>query len=87
VKHYAVNAQETGRVMVSSDMADAALRESDLLAFKIALEIGKPGTVMPGYNLINGNYASENAFLINTVLKGDWKYPAGSCLTGAQPID
>jgi beta-glucosidase len=74
VKHYAVNAQETGRVMVSSDMAEPALRESDLLAFEIAIEIGQPGSVMAGYNLVNGEYTSENRFLLNTVLKGDWNY-------------
>ena len=75
IKHFAVNAQETGRVMVSSNMSEAALRESDLLAFQIAIEIGQPGSVMPGYNLVNGDYASENHFLLNTVLKGDWAYP------------
>lgn len=75
VKHFAVNAQETGRVLVSSDLSPAALHESDLLAFKIAIEIGQPGSVMPGYNLVNGDWASENAYLINTVLKGEWKYP------------
>ncbi|WP_277983308.1 beta-glucosidase [Sphingomonas faeni] len=75
VKHFVLNAQETGRVMVSSDLNEAAMRESDLLAFQIAIENGKPGSVMPGYNLVNGHYASENAFLLNTVLKGEWKYP------------
>ncbi|MBB3349882.1 beta-glucosidase [Sphingomonas sp. BK069] len=75
VKHFAVNAQETGRVLVSSDLSQAALHESDLLAFKIAIEIGRPGSVMPGYNLVNGEWASENAYLINNVLKGEWKYP------------
>lgn len=74
-KHFLLNAQETGRVMVSSDLREPAMRESDLLAFQIGLEIGRPGAIMPGYNLINGHYASENAFLINTVLKGDWQYP------------
>lgn len=75
VKHFVLNAQETGRVMVSSDLSEAAMRESDLLAFQIAIELGRPGAVMPGYNLVNGDYASENAFLLNTVLKGDWGYP------------
>jgi beta-glucosidase len=74
-KHFALNAQETGRVMVSSDLAEPAMRESDLLAFQIGIEIGAPGAVMPGYNLVNGSYASENAFLLNKVLKGDWNYP------------
>lgn len=75
VKHFVANAQETGRVMVSSTLAEAALRESDLLAFQLAIEIGQPGSVMPGYNLVNGDYASENAFLLDTVLKGQWAYP------------
>lgn len=74
VKHFAVNAQETGRVVVSSDLSEAAMRESDLLAFEIALEIGQAGAVMPGYNLVNGAWASENDFLLNKVLKGDWGY-------------
>ncbi|MEA9588628.1 beta-glucosidase [Xanthomonas sp. WHRI 10064A] len=75
VKHFALNPQETGRVVVNSHIADQALHESDLLAFKIAIEIGEPGAVMPGYNLVNGEWASENAYLINTVLKGEWGYP------------
>jgi beta-glucosidase len=75
VKHFVANAQETGRVMVSSNLSEAALRESDLLAFQLAIEIGRPGSVMPGYNLVNGDYASENAFLLNTVLKQEWAYP------------
>ncbi len=74
LKHFAVNAQETGRVMVSSNLSEAALRESDLLAFQLAIEIGQPGSIMPGYNLVNGEYASENAFLLTEVLKGDWGY-------------
>lgn len=75
VKHFVANAQETGRVMVSSTMSEATLHESDLLAFQIAIETGQPGSVMPGYNLINGDYACENAYLLNTVLKGQWAYP------------
>ncbi|MDV5139703.1 beta-glucosidase family protein [Chimaeribacter arupi] len=75
VKHYALNAQETGRVQADSVIEEAAARESDLLAFQLALERGQPGSVMPGYNLVNGEYASENAFLLNRVLKGDWQYP------------
>ncbi|MBB6133057.1 beta-glucosidase [Massilia aurea] len=72
VKHFVANGQETGRVMVSANLAEAALRESDLLAFQIAIAIGKPGAVMPGYNLVNGHYASENAFLLQQVLKDEW---------------
>lgn len=74
VKHFIANGQETGRVMASSNLSEPAMRESDLLAFQIAIELGKPGAVMPGYNLINGVYASENAFLLRHVLKGQWQF-------------
>lgn len=75
VKHFAVNPQETGRMVVSSDLSEAAMRESDLLAFELAIETGRPGSVMSGYNLVNGEWTSENSHLLNDVLKGDWQYP------------
>ena len=74
MKHFAVNAQETGRVMADSVIEEAALRESDLLAFQIGIEQGEPGAIMPGYNLVNGRYATENAHLISDVLKGEWGF-------------
>ncbi|MFE7838735.1 glycoside hydrolase family 3 protein [Streptomyces sp. NPDC057474] len=74
VKHFTLNAQETGRVMADSRSQEAAHRESDLLAFQIAIEDGRPGAVMPGYNLVKGHYASENAHLLTTVLKGEWGF-------------
>lgn len=75
IKHFALNAQETGRMVLDAQIDEAALRESDLLAFQIAIEKGKPGSVMAAYNKVNGHWASENAFLLNTVLKRDWNYP------------
>ncbi len=74
-KHYAVNDQETGRNWLSADLNEAAMRESDLLAFEIAIERGKPGSIMCAYNHVNGVYSCENDFLLNKVLKGDWGYP------------
>jgi beta-glucosidase len=75
VKHFALNAQETGRFVHDALLDEAALRESDLLAFEIAIERGQPGSVMCAYNRINGVYACEHPFLLGQVLKGDWKYP------------
>ena len=74
VKHFALNDQETGRMVMSADLDDRAARESDLLAFELALEIGHPGAVMTSYNRVNGIYASQNAALIS-ILKSDWHYP------------
>jgi beta-glucosidase len=73
-KHYALNDQETGRHALSANIADGAARESDLLAFEIAIERGDPGAIMCAYNRVNGVYACENDYLLNKVLKRDWGY-------------
>jgi beta-glucosidase len=75
VKHYAVNDLETARNTLSAKIDPAAARESDLLAFQIAIESGHPGSVMCSYNRINAVYACENDWLLNQVLKRDWGYP------------
>lgn len=75
IKHFAINSQETGRLVHDALIGDAALRESDLLAFEIAIKRGQPGAVMCAYNKINGAYACENKYLLSDVLKGDWAYP------------
>ena len=75
IKHYALNDQETARNTISAQIGEQAMRESDPLAFELAIEIGKPGSVMCSYNKINGDWACENDYLMNQVLKRDWKYP------------
>ncbi len=74
VKHFALNAQETGRMVVDARIGEAAMRMSDLLAFQIAIERGRPGSVMCAYNKVNGDWACENDHLLNDVLKRDWGY-------------
>ncbi|KQV52651.1 beta-glucosidase [Pelomonas sp. Root1217] len=74
IKHYLINAQETGRNIVSAQVSPAALRMSDALAFELAIEKSSPGSVMCSYNRINDVYACQNAFWQNQVLKGDWGY-------------
>ncbi|MBM7124426.1 glycoside hydrolase family 3 protein [Dyella flava] len=75
IKHYVLNDQETGRTVLDARIDEAALRESDLLAFQVAIERGHPGAVMCSYNKVNGNYACESDFLLNRVLKGEWEFP------------
>jgi len=74
VKHFALNNQETGRAVYSVDMSEQTMRETELLAFQIANEIGKPGSVMCSYNRVNGVYACEDRFLLLDVLRRDWGY-------------
>jgi beta-glucosidase len=74
VKHFALNPQETLRTTTDAKIGEADLRESDLLAFQIAIERGRPGSVMCAYNKVDGDWACENDFLLNKVLKRDWGY-------------
>jgi beta-glucosidase len=74
IKHFALNAQETDRLVLSANIDPVAARESDLLAFQIGIEVGRPHAVMGAYNRVNGTYSCENDFLLNQVLKRDWAY-------------
>ncbi len=74
VKHYAFNDQETGRNIGNVKLGKRAMRETDLLAFEIAVTEGQPGMVMCSYNRLNGDYACENSYLLNSVLKKDWGF-------------
>ena len=74
VKHYSLNCNETNRHWLDAVIDPDAHRESDLLAFEIAIERSQPGAVMTAYNKINGDYASANHVLNNEVLKGAWGY-------------
>ena len=75
IKHYALNDQESGRNSVNINISKRAARESDLLAFEIGVIEGKPAAVMCSYNRVNGDFACENQWLLNDVLKKDWKFP------------
>lgn len=75
VKHFALNDQEHLRQTLDVRIGEAAARESDLLAFQIAIEQGRPGSVMCAYNKVGGAYACANDWLLNRVLKRDWAYP------------
>ncbi|WP_241239006.1 beta-glucosidase family protein [Burkholderia stagnalis] len=74
VKHFALNDQEANRFKVSSNIDWAAARESDLLAFQLAVEKGDPGSVMCSYNKINTVWACSNDTLLNGILKSDWHF-------------
>ena len=74
IKHYSLNSNETNRHWLDAVIDPDAHRESDLLAFEIAIERSQPGAVMTAYNKVNGDYASANDVLINEVLKGAWGY-------------
>jgi beta-glucosidase len=74
IKHYVMNDQETGRLVVNAVISKRAMQESDLLAFHIAISLANPGAVMCSYNRINGDFGCENAYTLQDVLKKDWGF-------------
>ncbi len=75
VKHFAFNDQEAGRKTLDVKIAHDQARMSDLLAFELAIEKGRPGAVMCSYNRVDTVYACESRYLLDKVLKRDWHYP------------
>jgi beta-glucosidase len=75
IKHFSLNCNETNRHWLDARIDPDAHRESDLLAFEIAIERSQPGAVMTGYNKVNGEYAGGNRHLLEDILKGEWGYP------------
>jgi beta-glucosidase len=74
VKHYAVNNQEVERGRVNVIIDERALREIYLPAFKASITEGNAWTIMSAYNKIRGEYCSENNYLLNAILKAEWKF-------------
>lgn len=74
VKHYALNNQETERGRVNVEVSERALREIYLPAFKASIIEGDAWTLMAAYNKVRGEWCAENAYLLNTILKGEWGF-------------
>lgn len=75
VKHFAANSQERNRAGVDERVDERTLRELYLPAFEAAVKEGGALTVMSAYNRLNGAFCSHNAWLNNTLLKGEWGFP------------
>ena len=74
IKHFAANNQEFERMYGSSEIDERTLREIYLSAFETAVKKSDPWTFMASYNRINGEYSSENKWLLTDVLRDEWGY-------------
>jgi len=75
MKHFAMNDRESDRHTLNVNIDKRAMRESDLLAFEIGLRNSQAGAVMCAYNGVNGEPSCENEYLLDEVLRKDWKFP------------
>ena len=73
-KHFAVNSQELRRMASDSIVDERTLRELYLTGFEMVVKEAQPKTIMSSYNLINGTYANENAYLLLDILRRDWGF-------------
>lgn len=74
VKHFALNNHEVNRHTTNVVVDDRALYEIYLPAFKAAVQEGQAWSIMGAYNLYKGQYACHNQYLLNDILKGEWKF-------------
>lgn len=72
-KHFAANDQEFERMTIDVRVDERTLHEIHFPAFKAAVKAGTL-SVMSSYNRLNGLYASENPYLLNSVLKQEWGF-------------
>ncbi len=73
LKHYALNSQETYRMMSNSIVDERAKYEIYYKSFRKLLKL-KPEMVMCSYNKVDGKYASENINLLKVVLRDEFGF-------------
>jgi beta-glucosidase len=74
VKHFALNNQEFERGTINVEVDDRTLHEIYLPAFKAAVQEGGVWCVMGAYNQLRHQYCCENDYLLNQILKNDWRF-------------
>ena len=73
-KHLALNNKETNRKECDSRASERAIREIYLKAFEIIVKEYDVWSIMTSYNIINGHRASENADMLNGILREEWGF-------------
>lgn len=74
MKYFVLNDMEIWCNFYDVCIGEQVMYELDLLVFEIVFEVGCLGVVMCLYNKINGIYGCENGYLMNQVLKQEWKF-------------
>jgi beta-glucosidase len=73
VKHYALNNQENTRFKIDVTCDERTLREVYLPHFRDIVRAGV-ASVMGAYNQFRGEQCCHSAYLLRTILKGEWGF-------------
>ena len=73
-KHFALNSIENSRFIIDVDLDERTLREVYLPHFKKTIQVGKPASLMSAYNKVLGEYAPNNKYLLNDILREEWGF-------------
>ncbi|GFZ49824.1 hypothetical protein JCM24511_07227 [Saitozyma sp. JCM 24511] len=74
IKHFVCNDLEHERMGQDVVVGERALREVYLRPFHIAQRLADPWAYMTGYNKVNGLHCSENPFLLDEILRKEWRH-------------
>lgn len=74
LKHFAVNNQESHRLVVDVVIDERTLREIYLAGFEHAVTTARPWTVMAAYNSVNGTYCCDHQRLLTRILRDEWRF-------------
>ncbi|KAL4882121.1 glycoside hydrolase superfamily [Aspergillus karnatakaensis] len=74
LKHYAAHDQSSMSLEDSVRASERTLRETHLLPFQLAVKHSNPWSIMTSYHRINGTHVCEDPWLLNKVLRKDWKW-------------
>ena len=74
LKHFSANNQEFERMSISAEVDERTMREIYLPAFEIAITKSQPTSIMAAYNKVNGQYCTENSWLLTDILRDEFGY-------------
>lgn len=73
-KHFAMNNNENYRYLCDAVVDERAMRELYLKPFEICVKESRPRALMCAYNRVNGEYASQNSWLLTEILRQEWGF-------------
>ncbi|HEY0258192.1 MAG TPA: glycoside hydrolase family 3 N-terminal domain-containing protein, partial [Candidatus Methylacidiphilales bacterium] len=74
IKHFVANEEETRRNSMNVIVGRRALEEIYFPPFKAAINEGNVWTAMAAYNKVNGDWCTENKFLLTDTLRDQWHF-------------